>query len=93
MAMHRPHYYREDIAGPTWLYRLYSRDALAYVGVSSDPKARFIKHRRTKAWWSTVTRAELCWHPSRAAAFAAEREAISNERPIYNIKRPKGAGA
>lgn len=86
----RHHNYRQDIAGPIWLYRLHAENSLAYVGVSSDPQARFINHRRKKAWWTTVTRVELCWFPTRVAAFAAEREAIAHERP-HHIARPKGA--
>lgn len=44
--MYRRHNYRDDIAGPVWLYRLYAGDTLAYVGVSADPKTRIAKHRR-----------------------------------------------
>lgn len=86
--MYRRHFYRDDIAGPTWLYRLHSSSELLYVGVSSDPRSRFATHRR-KPWWSEVAYVELKWFPSRAAAFAAEREAIATEVPIHNVARPK----
>jgi hypothetical protein len=36
---------------------------------------------------------ELRWFPSRATAFAAEREAIIAGHPLYNIARPKEAVA
>lgn len=81
--------YGEDIAGPTWLYRLYSGTALAYVRVSNDPKYRFEIHRRKKVWWSSVDHVDLVWFPSRSEAFAAERIAIRSENPIHNIARPK----
>lgn len=86
----RRHFYKDDIAGPTWLYRVFVADVLAYVGVSSDPQARFATHRRRKPWWKSTTHVELQWHPSRADAFAAERAAIAAESPRYNISRPKG---
>lgn len=89
--MYRRHFYRDDIAGPTWLYRLHAGAHLAYIGVSSNPQSRFVSHRRKKPWWSSVDRVELRWFPSRAEAFAAERAAIVNESPLHNIARPKGA--
>lgn len=88
MPYHR-HTYRDDIAGPTWLYKLYSGTELTYVGVSADPRARFSKHRR-RPWWSGIDRVVLRWFPSRMQAFAAERAAIATERPAANIARPKG---
>lgn len=87
--MYVRHTYREDIAGPAWLYRLFAGQTLAYVGVSSNPRARFTKHRYSKPWWSTVTRVEFRWHPSRESAFAAERAAIAHENPLHNVARPK----
>lgn len=89
---YRRHTYRADIAGPAWLYRLHSGADLIYVGVSSNPKSRFVIHRR-KPWWRNVDRVQFQWFPSRAAAFAAERVAIIADRPRYNIARPKVAVA
>ncbi|QLF84213.1 G-I-Y Y-I-G endonuclease [Gordonia phage Pytheas] len=89
--MYRRHFYRDDIAGPTWLYRLFTGSEVAYVGVSSNPKARLALHRRRKAWWASVDRVELKWFPSRADAFAAEKQSIINDRPIHNVARPKEA--
>jgi len=89
--MYHRHNYRDDIAGPTWLYRLFYGDGrLAYVGVTLDPRARFLIHHR-KPWWPGVVRVDLRWMPNRDAAFAAERQAIRDERPLHNIARPKGA--
>lgn len=84
--MYRRHTYRDDIAGSTWLYRLYAGAQLLYVGVSSDPRSRFVTHRRKKSWWRLV---ELRWFPTRAAAFAAERQAIAEHNPAGNVARPK----
>ncbi len=88
---YRRHNYWYDIAGPTWMYRLFSGETLLYVGVSSDTRSRFRKHRYKKAWWPSVDRVEYRWFPSREAAFSAEREAIIQERPQHNVARPKGA--
>ncbi|GAB4677613.1 hypothetical protein MOKP105_04780 [Mycobacterium avium subsp. hominissuis] len=88
--MYRRHTYRDDIAGPVWLYRVYAGDTLAYVGVSADPKTRIAKHRR-KPWGKSFDRIGLQWFPSRADGFAAERAAILAERPLYNTARPRGA--
>jgi predicted GIY-YIG superfamily endonuclease len=89
--MYRRHNYAADIAGPTWLYRLYSAERLVYVGVSSDPQNRFKTHRQKTEWWPRVDRVVLRWLPSRAEAFAAERQAIATELPEMNVARPKGA--
>jgi predicted GIY-YIG superfamily endonuclease len=89
--MYHKHNYREDIAGPAWLYRIYSGESLLYVGVSMQPDRRFTSHRSKKDWWHLVDAISLWWFPSREDAFAAERVVIASHRPLHNIARPKGA--
>lgn len=90
--MYRRHNYRDDIAGPTWMYQLFAGAELAYVGVSSNPRSRLTAHRR-KPWWSCIDRVSFTWFPTRAAAFAAEKQSIISGQPRYNVARPKEAPA
>lgn len=70
-----------------YLYRLYDADGgLLYIGQSNDPWQRFRSHRHDSAWWvHRAVRGRISVFPDRAAAKAAEREAIKAERPRYNI--------
>lgn len=80
----------------TALYRLRSTDgALLYIGVAGNPGRRFEQHATDKPWWSEVATITLAHYPDRAAALAAERDAIHAERPRYNIahNRPGPAPA
>lgn len=82
--------YWTDIAGPTWMYKLFSANGgLLYVGVSNDPAARLANHRRKKEWWRDVHSVRFAWLASRADAFRAERAVIAAEAPRYNVARPK----
>jgi predicted GIY-YIG superfamily endonuclease len=68
------------------LYRFYDETgALLYVGISSDPGRRFAQHRSDKPWWHAITEIRVQPMPSRKAALKAEREAIKNERPRFNV--------
>ncbi|WP_157879958.1 GIY-YIG nuclease family protein [Streptomyces natalensis] len=72
--------------GRTALYRLRAADhRLLYVGISTNPDMRWGQHSITKPWWSAVEYRELEWHESRALAESAERAAIRNEHPIWNV--------
>lgn len=79
----------------TGVYRWFDRRGrLLYVGVAYDPAARWVQHQASGAVW--VPYAASCsveWFPSRSLALAAERRAIWEERPIFNVAgaRP-GAG-
>lgn len=81
--------YWYDIAGPTCVYRAFIGDRLAYVGVTRNTLGRFSKHAVQKSWWQDVDRIDIDWHDTRAEAFAAEKRAISDERPLYNVARPR----
>lgn len=71
---------------PHALYRFYDNDRqLLYVGITSNPGARWKKHANDKPWWGDVARVELEHYPTRDAVLAAERDAIISERPQRNV--------
>lgn len=73
------------------LYRFYASDgALLYIGITLNPGARWPKHRDNKPWWSEVAEVRLESHPSRQAVLDAERAAIIDERPRYNVVHNTG---
>lgn len=76
----------EPVLERTALYRLYdAAGALLYVGITNDPGKRFSEHQRLSPWWSLVARRTISWCPHRSAALAAERGAIQNESPVWNV--------
>ncbi|MEU5976352.1 winged helix-turn-helix domain-containing protein [Streptomyces sp. NPDC047315] len=72
----------------TALYRYFDAEGvLLYIGISNDPDNRARAHRyepRPDGWPERAVRREDEWHRTRAAALAAEAEAIRAERPLYN---------
>lgn len=67
------------------LYRLFDADSnLLYVGIATNPQARFRTHRGDKAWWPAVASVTLTEFATRSDAAAAEKEAIRNESPLHN---------
>lgn len=71
---------------PTALYRLYDAEGvLLYIGISRDPRIRWYQHAGSKQWWPEVERREVVWHETAEAAVYAERTAIREEMPRYNI--------
>lgn len=67
------------------LYRFRdSTGALLYVGVTGNPKERWKRHRKMKAWWDEAASVDLECHGSEAVAHAAEYLAITTESPRYN---------
>lgn len=76
----------------TVLYRFYgARDELLYVGVTDNPGERWTDHMREKPWWAKVRRQTGEWFGSREAAEDAERKAIENELPRYNVVHSRNA--
>jgi len=72
---------------PTQLYRHYdSSGQLLYVGISLSALWRTMTHRRDSAWWNEVTVVKIENHRNRWRAIEAERQAIVEERPRYNIR-------
>lgn len=72
------------------LYRHYDQDGeLLYVGISVRPDLRGRDHARDSHWIDLAVRQEAQWLRCRADALAAEAEAITSERPLFNSQ---GAG-
>lgn len=73
---------------PIALYRLYDVEGtLLYVGISTNPKARFIQHALYKSWWPSVDRTSVSWlEVTRQEALAIEAAAIRDEEPVHNGK-------
>ncbi len=72
------------------LYRLFGTDGLLYVGVSDKWSRRMDEHAGHQWWWSQVTRVDLEHYVNRAEVLAAERAAIKDERPRYNVTHNAG---
>ena len=69
------------------VYRLFDvADRLLYVGVSNQIGQRLTQHEAEKSWWPDVARMTVQRCPDRAAALAAEAEAIRSENPVHNIR-------
>jgi hypothetical protein len=78
----------EVLDGLTCLYRHFSSDGrLLYVGVSLDAVRRLVRHREKSHWFNQIATVTIERYPSRAAALQAERLAIEDEKPIYNVHR------
>lgn len=60
-------------------------DVLLYVGITGNPGRRFQDHAKTKGWFSDVTYATIEHFRNRQEAEAAERVAIIEEHPRYNV--------
>lgn len=72
--------------GTTYLYRLTDRyGTLLYIGITNNPDRRMEQHASTKPWWDEVRYGHLEVYRTRAQALAAERTAIRQERPLYNL--------
>ncbi len=71
------------------LYRFWDCDGvLLYVGLTADPGRRWQAHSKDKGWWSQVARVTVEHFPDRASVEAAERTAITTEKPCHNIALP-----
>lgn len=72
--------------GNTDLYRYFDADGrLLYVGISVSAVARAAQHRRTATWWGDFANMTREVFPTRFAAEEAERRAIVEEKPVYNV--------
>lgn len=72
--------------GTIELYRHFDKNrCLLYVGISLNASERLWSHRRTKKWAKKVHYTTLEYFADSADARSAERKAIINEAPLYNI--------
>lgn len=69
-----------------YVYRVYDADGrLIYVGETGDLVQR-LQYHHLKAWWgSQMDRVNAKVYPTRDLALAAERSAIRDEDPRWNI--------
>lgn len=78
-------YYEERLPNDeASLYRVYHHTELLYVGISLSFLQRLATHSR-RPWWREVTHITTTHFSSRLEADIAERIAIRNEQPKYNI--------
>jgi excinuclease UvrABC nuclease subunit len=70
----------------TYLYRFFdANDQLLYVGISKTVLARMAQHFATKDWIPNDGYIKWTTYPTRLSAQEAERQAIINEKPKWNI--------
>jgi hypothetical protein len=73
------------------LYRHYDVDGvLLYVGITESPEGRTREHARSSVWVRYAHHMTAEWFDSRDDAEAAERAAIRNEMPVFNIAHAVG---
>ena len=72
------------------LYRHYSEDkTLLYVGISNRIPRRIKEHRKLSKWFEEVVDIKIEWLPNRDSATVAEKKAIKEEKPKWNIVHNK----
>lgn len=70
-----------------FIYRQFdANNVLLYVGVTKKLSSRMHSHLRRSKWRKEITKIELAMFQSREEVYAAERQAIKNEHPKYNIR-------
>ncbi|MEU6356274.1 GIY-YIG nuclease family protein [Streptomyces sp. NPDC047072] len=69
-------------SGRTALYRLYGLEGLLYIGISICPLTRVRTHLREQSWAPLVVGIRIEYPDD---AEAAEREAVQDERPRFNV--------
>jgi len=73
---------------PHDLYRIFDAEGtLLYVGITYMFDRRMTQHSVRQPWWGEVDRITSENYPDRSAAEAAEWDAISQEKPKYNIRK------
>ena len=73
------------------VYRLFDRSTLLYIGYTGNVPVRFQQHARRSPWWKEVTSVKFAFYTSQEEAREAERTAILNEKPFYNIHHNRNA--
>lgn len=68
------------------LYRHFDKDGvLLYVGISNDVRYRTDTHRKISRWFLDIAKITVTHFPSRDDALVAEKRAIKEETPKFNI--------
>lgn len=72
--------------GVTVLYRWFDAvGVLLYIGITNDTAIRFEQHAKHSTWFRYAAEVTIWIYPNRAAAERAEKSAIENERPMFNL--------
>lgn len=70
----------------TELYRHFNSDGeLLYVGISLSTPQRLAQHMRGSKWADEIAHIQIERHSTRGKALEAERIAIENEMPLWNV--------
>jgi hypothetical protein len=78
-------------ARPHALYRFFGPAGdLLYVGITNNPARRFAQHGVSREWWLEVETIRMERFPTREAVLAAEKRAIVEEHPKYNVMHAVG---
>lgn len=67
------------------LYRYWQEEKLLYIGISINAYSRAKQHQVTAKWWPEATHVTFEKFPNRGAVEQAEKDAIKNEKPLYNV--------
>lgn len=59
---------------------------LLYVGVSLSAMGRLERHREASPWFWNIAKVEIQRFSTREESLAAERHAIMNEHPLFNLR-------
>tara|TARA_R100000687_G_C6397425_1_gene140179 strand:+ start:297 stop:833 length:537 start_codon:yes stop_codon:yes gene_type:complete len=74
-----------------YLYRHWSdAGGLLYVGVTNNPAKRIKDHNKCANWFEQVNNITLQKYETRESVLKAERQAIIDEQPEFNIQHIKG---
>jgi excisionase family DNA binding protein len=74
----------------TQLYRHFDAEgSLLYVGISLSFVNRLSQHKDHSHWFDKISRVEVRSFPTRQKALEAEKAAIQNENPKFNIAHSK----
>jgi hypothetical protein len=75
------------------LYRYFDNSgALLYVGITNYGDTRLRSHARSANWWRHVATATFTTYPTATELVQAERLAIRDEQPMFNIARHRPTG-
>lgn len=90
-AKREPYRWNAITDRPHWVYRCFDSSArLVYVGCTADIDKRLQEHA-DKAWWAPQVKwVEIERHIDRAAGREAERLAVVQEHPRWNIEYKRG---
>jgi predicted GIY-YIG superfamily endonuclease len=68
-------------------------DRLLYVGISSSLAQRQAAHAKKSSWSEFAVRCSVARFPTREEAELAEKAAIEQERPLFNVQHNEGPEA